>query len=80
MEINHTVWRVQIIFAKKTFYLYLWGVPSKGIVCIVIGMIDKRKFEALFLKWFSSLVNILPEELVVVDGETICSVKTFDEK
>jgi hypothetical protein len=35
----------------RQYFPYKHGIPSVSTICTVIGMIDKRKFEAWFTKW-----------------------------
>jgi len=64
----------------RKYFPYTHGIPSVSTICTVIGMIDKRKFEGWFTKWSQNLVNILPDELIAIDGKTIRGSRTETEK
>lgn len=56
------------------------GIPSKSTICTVMGLIDKNKFESWFTQWSQSLLTILPDELINIDGKTIKGSRTKEEK
>lgn len=64
----------------KRYFPYNNGFPSKSTLSTVIGMIDKKKFEQWFSSWTNELVDLIPEELIAIDGKTIRGSKTNSKK
>jgi len=62
------------------YFPYKHGIPSKSTICFVLGVINKHKFEAWFLNWASNLIDIMPEDLINIDGKTVRGSKTKHEK
>jgi hypothetical protein len=64
----------------RKYFPYKHGIPLVSTICTVMGMIDKGKFEGWFTNWSQNLVNILPDELIAIDGKTIRGSRTEVEK
>lgn len=64
----------------RQYFPYTHGVPSKSTLCFVLGLIDIAKFEAWFLKWADSLVDLIPGELINIDGKTLKGSRTKEVK
>lgn len=69
----------KIDFLRK-YFPYEHGVPSKSTLCSVLGLISHNKFEVWFMEWASHLIDILPEELINIDGKTIKGSRTKNKK
>ena len=69
----------KIQFLKK-YFPYNHGLPSKSTLSIVVGMIDKTKFEQWFSNWTKDLVDLIPQELIAIDGKTIRGSRTSSKK
>jgi predicted transposase YbfD/YdcC len=55
----------------RNYFPFTHGIPSKSTICTTLGVIDKLEFEKWFTKWAQNLINILPEDLINIDGKTI---------
>lgn len=64
----------------RNYFPFKHGIPQKSTICSVIGAINKDGFEKWFTTWAQSLVNILPEDLINIDGKTIKGSRTKEEK
>ncbi len=64
----------------KKYFTYVHGIPSKSTICTVLGMVEKRKFESWFINWADSLANIIPGELIAIDGKTLRGSKRNTER
>ena len=52
----------------KTFLDLPNGIPSHDTFGRVFARLDPAQFEACFLRWVRALENLLPGEVVAVDG------------
>ncbi len=46
------------------------GIPSHDTFNDVFAKIDAQQFEKFFVSWVESIANLLPDEVVSVDGKT----------
>ena len=71
---------VEKIDFLRQYFPYEHGVPSKSTLCSVLGLISKNNFEAWFIEWASHLIDILPEDVINIDGKTIKGSRTKNKK
>ena len=69
----------KIDFLRK-YFPYEHGIPSKSTICSVLGLISTNKFETWFMEWAGNLIDILPEDLINIDGKTIKGSRTKNKK
>lgn len=56
------------------------GIPSDDTFNRVFSSIDSEQFEACFIDWVSSLVNLTEGEVIPIDGKTIRGAKSNGKK
>lgn len=56
------------------------GIPSDDTFNRVFSSIDSEQFEACFVDWVSSLVNLTDGEIIPIDGKTIRGAKSNGKK
>ena len=49
------------------------GVPSHDTFGRVFAALDGEQFQACFMQWVRAIVNILPGQVVAIDGKTACA-------
>lgn len=69
----------KINFLKK-YFPYKHGIPSKSTLSTVIGMIDKTKFEQWLSNSTKDLADLIPQELIAIDGKTIRGSRASSKK
>jgi len=47
------------------------GIPSHDTLSRLFGALDPEQFELLFSQWTQSLTELLPGEVIPIDGKTI---------
>jgi predicted transposase YbfD/YdcC len=57
-------------FLKKYFQLQC-GIPSHDTFCRVFSAIDPTAFQACFVEWIKSVIEIFPENVIPIDGKSI---------
>ncbi len=55
----------------RTFLALPNGIPSHDTFNDVFAKIDSNQFEACFISWVSSISELLPGEVVSIDGKTL---------
>jgi predicted transposase YbfD/YdcC len=55
----------------KTFLTLPHGIPSHDTFGRVFARLDPAQFEACFLRWIQALAELLPAEVVAVDGKEL---------
>ena len=48
------------------------GIPSHDTISRVMGSIIPEQFNNCFMSWISELKKLLPENVIAVDGKTLC--------
>jgi predicted transposase YbfD/YdcC len=56
----------------KTFLALPHGIPSHDTFGRVFARLDPAQFQACFLRWMRALAELLPAEVVAVDGKELC--------
>jgi len=54
----------------RTFLEFPEGIPSHDTFNDVFAKIDAEQFEKCFIYWVASLSNLIPGEVISVDGKT----------
>lgn len=49
------------------------GIPSHDTISRVMGNIIPEQFNNCFMSWIAELKELLPENVIAVDGKTLCS-------
>jgi predicted transposase YbfD/YdcC len=49
------------------------GIPSHDTFGRVFAALDGEQFQACFMQWVQAIVNILPGQVVAIDGKTACA-------
>ena len=57
-------------FLKKYFKLEC-GIPSHDTFCRVFSAINPVAFQACFVEWIKSVIEIFPENVIPIDGKSI---------
>ena len=57
----------------KTFLELENGIPSEDTFGRVFSMIDPEKFRNCFIKWVSSISDLIEGEVISIDGKTACN-------
>jgi predicted transposase YbfD/YdcC len=57
----------------RKYYPYQSGVPSHDTLNRVLGLIDKRAFEKLFVQWVAQSFDLADGELINIDGKRLNS-------
>ena len=55
----------------KTFLTLPNDIPSHDTIGRVIALIDPRQFQSCFLRWVQKVCQLLPGEVVAIDGKTL---------
>jgi len=48
------------------------GIPSYDTISRVMGSIIPEQFNDCFMSWITELNELLPENVIAVDGKTLC--------
>ncbi len=64
----------------RTFLELPNGIPSHDTFNRVFSAIDSKQFESCFIEWIQSLVELIPKEVVAIDGKTIKGAKSNAKK
>ena len=64
----------------RTFLDLPNGIPSHDTFNRVFSAIDSTQFEACFIEWVKSISELLPKEVVAIDGKTIRGAKSKGNK
>ena len=56
----------------KTFLALPHGIPSHDTFGRLFARLDPAQFQACFLRWIRALAELLPAEVVAVDGKELC--------
>lgn len=57
----------------NTFLELKHGIPSEDTFGRVFSMIDSEKFRNCFVRWTSSITDLIEGEVVSIDGKTACN-------
>ena len=57
----------------RKYYPYEYGIPSHDTLNRVLGLLDKRAFEKLFVQWVAGIFRLDAGELVNFDGKRLNS-------
>jgi hypothetical protein len=74
-------WKQMVGFAKSKIDFLLeflelpHGIPSENTINRVFLTIDSIKFEACFLEWVNTLSDMIPGQVIAIDGKTIRGAK-----
>lgn len=49
-----------------------YGIPSHDTICRIFSLIDKNKFCECFASWTQSLQNRQPNDVIAIDGKSLC--------
>lgn len=64
----------------RTFLDLPNGIPSHDTFNRVFSAIDNTQFEACFIEWVKSISELVPKEVVAIDGKTIRGAKSKGNK
>lgn len=64
----------------RTFLDLPNGIPSHDTFNRVFSNIDSAQFEACFINWVNTLLELQPKEIVAIDGKTIRGAKANGKK
>lgn len=56
------------------------GIPSHDTFNRVFSAIDSEQFETCFIEWVSSLAEMVPGQVIAIDGKTIRGAKSKGKK
>ncbi len=56
----------------KTFLELPNGIPSHDTFARVFAQLDPQQFQECFLSWMRTIQKITSEEIVAIDGKTLC--------
>jgi len=56
------------------------GIPSHDTFNRVFSAIDSTQFEACFIEWVQSITELVPKEIIAIDGKTIRGAKSKGRK
>jgi predicted transposase YbfD/YdcC len=56
----------------KKWYPYENGIPSHDVLGKVFAAVDPDAFSKCFTSWIGSIANTVPQEIIAIDGKTIC--------
>jgi len=79
-------WNEMEIYAQEkesflqTFLELPNGIPSHDTFNRVFYAIDSRQFEACYIEWVKSLAELVPKEVIAIDGKTIRGAKSKGNK
>jgi predicted transposase YbfD/YdcC len=68
---------IMIVFGEekidwfRKYYPYKYGMPSHDTLSKVLGMIDKKEFEKVFVCWVSTHFGLSATELINIDGKRL---------
>ena len=57
-------------FLKQYFQLPN-GIPSHDTFCRVLSTLNPTEFQACFIEWIKSVIEIFPENVIPIDGKSI---------
>jgi DDE_Tnp_1-associated len=60
----------------RTFLDLPNGIPSHDTFNRVFSAIDSTQFEACFIEWVKTISELIPHEIIAVDGKTIRGAKS----
>jgi predicted transposase YbfD/YdcC len=64
----------------RTFLDLPNGIPSHDTFNRVFSSIDSTQFEACFIEWVQSISELVPKEVIAIDGKTIRGAKSKGKK
>lgn len=64
----------------RTFLDLPNGIPSHDTFNRVFSAIDSKQFEVCFIQWVQSLAQLVPKEVIAIDGKTIRGAKSKGNK
>lgn len=64
----------------RTFLDLPDGIPSHDTFNRVFSAIDSTQFEACFIEWVKSISELVPKEVIAIDGKTIRGAKSKGNK
>jgi len=64
----------------RTFLDLPNGIPSHDTFNRVFSAIDSSQFEACFIEWVQSIAELVPKEVIAIDGKTIRGAKSKGKK
>jgi predicted transposase YbfD/YdcC len=57
----------------RTFLRLTHGIPSHDTFGRVFAALDGEQFQACFMQWIQAIVDILPGQVIAIDGKTACA-------
>lgn len=57
----------------KCYFQLPNGIPSHDTFSRVFSILDVQRFQSSFLKWVRSILHLLPEEVIAIDGKSLCA-------
>lgn len=54
----------------RTFLALEHGIPSHDTFRRVFALLDKEQFQASFMSWIQAIVQVLPGQVIAIDGKT----------
>jgi predicted transposase YbfD/YdcC len=64
----------------RTFLDLPNGIPSHDTFNRVFSAIDSKQFESCFIEWVQSISELVPKEVIAIDGKTIRGAKSKGNK
>lgn len=55
----------------KEYFQLPCGIPSHDTFCRVFSAINASEFQACFMQWIKSVIEIFPENVIPIDGKSI---------
>jgi len=64
----------------RKYYAYKKGIPSHDTLGRVLGIIDKKHFEFLFVDWVANHFQVPPQTFIQIDGKHISGSANHHDK
>lgn len=64
----------------RNYYTYKNGIPSHDTLGRVLGLVDKKHFESLFVNWVANYFQIPTQTLLQIDGKHISGSANHHDK
>ena len=61
---------------KESFNI--WSIPCYSHFTVMIGMIDAKELNKIFMEFFAKLVETVVGKTIAIDGKTICSIANME--
>lgn len=68
------------LYWLRQYYPYKHGIPSHDTLSRVLGMINKRNFELLFVDWIAKYFKVPAQTLLQIDGKHISGSANHQDK